>query len=69
MPDIPCLGTLLHCRQATRFITLKVYNDIAAELSMAVLKYIKKTKSPPEEILFRCVKSLVKFRKGLEAFV
>jgi hypothetical protein len=47
---------------ARRFVTLKVYNDVAAELSMAVLKYIKKTKNPPEEILFRCIKSLVKFR-------
>jgi hypothetical protein len=46
---------------ATQFVTLKVYNDVAAELSMAILKYIKKTKSPPEEILYRCVKSLVKF--------
>lgn len=45
----------------TKFVTLKVYNDIAAELSMAVMKYIKKTKSPPEEILYRCIKSLVKF--------
>ena len=31
------------------------------ELSMAILKYIKRTKSPPEEILYRCVKSLSKF--------
>jgi len=46
---------------ATQFVTLKVYNDVAVELSMAVLKYIKKTKNPKEEILFRCVKSLVKF--------
>jgi hypothetical protein len=46
---------------ATKFVTLKVYNDVAAELSMAILKYIKKTKSPPEEILYRCVRSLVKF--------
>jgi len=46
---------------ATQYVTLKVYNDVAVELSMAVLKYIKKTKNPAEEILFRCVKSLVKF--------
>lgn len=46
---------------ATKFVTLKVYNDVAAELSMAVLKYIKKTKNPPEDILYRCMRSLVKF--------
>ena len=45
----------------TTFVTLKVYNDIAAELSMAVLKYLKRSKTPDEEIMYRCVKSLVKF--------
>jgi len=45
----------------SEFVTLKVYNDVAVELSMAVLKYVKKTKNPPEEILYRCIKSLVKF--------
>jgi hypothetical protein len=75
---ITCLGffsSTVHyhrfplCRSGTtRFVTLKVYNDIAAELSMAVLKYIKKTKNPPEEILFRCIKSLVKFRKVTRKF-
>jgi len=45
----------------TTFVTLKVYNDIAAELSIAILKFIKRTKTPDEEILFRCVKSLMKF--------
>jgi len=48
-------------RNETQFVTLKIYNDIAMELSMAILKYIKKTKNPKEEILYRCVKSLVKF--------
>ena len=43
------------------FVTLKVYNDVAAELSIAILKYIKRMKSPDEEILYRCVKSLLKF--------
>ena len=51
----------------TTFVTLKVYNDIAAELSIAILKYLKRTESPPEEILFRCVKSLVKFSVILRA--
>ena len=59
------INVFLSGRLATRFVTLKVYNDVAAELSMAVLKYVKKTKSPPEEILFRCIKSLVKFRKRI----
>ena len=59
------MNVFLSGRLATRFVTLKVYNDVAAELSMAVLKYVKKTKSPPEEILFRCIKSLVKFRKRI----
>ena len=36
-------------------MTLKVYNDIAAELSMAVLKFLKRTKEPDEEIMYRCV--------------
>ncbi len=36
---------------------------------MAVLKYIKKTKNPPEEILFRCIKSLVKFREATRKFI
>ena len=36
-------------------MTLKVYNDIAAELSMAVLKFLKRTKEPDEEIVYRCV--------------
>ena len=39
----------------TTFVTLKVYNDIAAELSMAVLKFLKRTKEPDEEIMYRCV--------------
>jgi len=51
----------------TTFVTLKVYNDIAAELSIAILKYLKRTETPPEEILFRCVKSLVKFSVILRA--
>ena len=34
---------------------------MAAELSIAILKFIKRTKTPDEEILFRCVKSLLKF--------
>eukprot|EP00092_Neocalanus_flemingeri_P029488 GFUD01032018.1.p1 GENE.GFUD01032018.1~~GFUD01032018.1.p1 ORF type:complete len:595 (-),score=152.26 GFUD01032018.1:267-2051(-) len=45
----------------TKFVTLKVYNDVAVELCMAMLKFIKKTKNPNEEILYRCVKSLLKF--------
>ena len=45
----------------TTFVTLKVYNDIAAELSMAILKFVKRTKNPEEEIMYRCVKSLLKF--------
>ena len=40
---------------------LKVYNDVAQELCIAILKFIKKTASPEEEILYRCVKSLLKF--------
>jgi len=51
----------------TTFVTLKVYNDIAAELSMAVLKFLKRTKEPDEEIMYRCVKSLVKFSVILRA--
>ena len=43
------------------FVTLKVYNDVAAELSIAILKFIKRSKAPDEEILYRCVKSLLKF--------
>jgi len=43
------------------FVTLKVYNDVAAELSIAILKFIKRSKTPDEEILYRCVKSLLKF--------
>ena len=38
-----------------------MYNDVAVELYMAILKFIKKTKNPDEEILYRCVKSLLKF--------
>ena len=34
---------------------------MAAELSLAILKFLKRTKSPDEEILYRCVKSLLKF--------
>jgi len=45
----------------TKLVTLKVYNDITVELCIAVLKYLKKTKSPDEEILYRCIKSLLKF--------
>jgi len=45
----------------TKFVTLKVYNDVTVELCIAVLKFIKKTKNPNEEILYRCVKSLLKF--------
>jgi len=45
----------------TKFVTLKVYNDVTVELCMAILKFIKKTKNPNEEILYRCVKSLLKF--------
>jgi len=56
--DIMGMGTNSN---ETQFVTLKIYNDIAMELSMAILKYIKKTKKPQEEILYRCVKSLVKF--------
>lgn len=52
---------IMNTGETTQFVTLKVYNDVSVELSMAVLKYIKKTKNPPEEILYRCVKSLVKF--------
>ena len=59
-----------------KFVTLKVYNEVAIELCMACLKFIKKTQKPTEEILFRyfqdifppkplpylrCVKSLLKF--------
>ena len=40
---------IIHLRDtATQYVTLKVYNDVAVELSMAVLKYIKKTKNPAE---------------------
>ena len=28
---------------------------------MAILKYVKRTKNPEEEIMYRCVKSLLKF--------
>jgi len=52
---------------ATKFVTLKVYNDVAVELCMAILKFIKKTKNPDEEILYRCVKSLLKFSLILKA--
>lgn len=52
---------IMNTGEGTQFVTLKVYNDVAVELSMAVLKYIKKTKNPPEEIMYRCIKSLVKF--------
>jgi hypothetical protein len=52
---------IMETRESTQFVTLKVYNDVAVELSMATLKYIKKTKNPPEELLYRCMKSLVKF--------
>jgi len=45
----------------TKFVTLKVYNDITVELCMAVLKFLKKTKNPDEDILYRCIKSLLKF--------
>eukprot|EP00090_Calanus_glacialis_P003190 TRINITY_DN12342_c0_g1_i2.p1 TRINITY_DN12342_c0_g1~~TRINITY_DN12342_c0_g1_i2.p1 ORF type:complete len:601 (-),score=144.37 TRINITY_DN12342_c0_g1_i2:513-2315(-) len=51
----------------TKFVTLKVYNDVAVELCMAILKFIKKTKDPNEEILYRCVKSLLKFSLILKA--
>ena len=51
----------------TKFVTLKVYNDVAVELCMAILKFIKKTKNPNEEILYRCVKSLLKFSLILKA--
>jgi len=51
----------------TKFVTLKVYNDVAVELCMAILKFIKKTKNPDEEILYRCVKSLLKFSLILKA--
>jgi len=44
-----------------KFVTLKVYNEVAIELCMACLKFIKKTQKPTEEILYRCVKSLLKF--------
>ena len=36
-----------------KFVTLKVYNEVAIELCMACLKYIKKTQKPTEEILYR----------------
>ena len=36
-----------------KFVTLKVYNEVAIELCMACLKFIKKTQKPTEEILFR----------------
>ena len=28
---------------------------------MAILKFVKRTKNPEEEIMYRCVKSLLKF--------
>ena len=36
-----------------KFVTLKVYNEVAIELCMACLKFIKKTQKPTEEILYR----------------
>ena len=36
-------------------MTLKVYNEVAIELCMACLKFIKKTQKPTEEILYRLI--------------
>ena len=38
-----------------KFVTLKVYNEVAIELCMACLKFIKKTQKPTEEILYRLI--------------
>ena len=42
-----------------KFVTLKVYNEVAIELCMACLKFIKKTQKPTEEILFRYFQHLL----------
>ena len=51
-------NSIVNCHASFRskehkFVTLKVYNEVAIELCMACLKFIKKTQKPTEEILFR----------------
>ncbi|BET02730.1 DUF862 [Nesidiocoris tenuis] len=52
-------GTAILYNLATKEVKTVVFDDVAVELTMAVLQYL--SKPPPEPQLFRCLKSLARF--------
>ncbi|CAG0878867.1 unnamed protein product [Darwinula stevensoni] len=59
MPTLQEKGTALMHNLATKEVKSAVFDDIATELSMAILQFL--TSNPKEEWLFRAMKALLRF--------